>query len=947
MWQFSSPDLPTSINAVQDLPTGAPLFVVETGQSLAPLARISLGSAYNSPGVVPGFTPTSLSVTPTGGGGGVFTATLPATVTHLTAISQNGITWVPARNPDQPQPGEFTWTAPTVNLYTSRELPIIPGLAVKVQAGAEALPTNWLNPSLFEAFYDLPVMGQIQWTTTLENHPSGSIALFADGGTIAAVRQRFKQGTEFTIGGIGFYVRSYREKLKNTKQCPALEYEIAIGLAGKWERKKYQRPVFLNSAAAQRRSPTSAQPYQDNECSILNPVQPGQPTQRRFKISVQELAAQNGVPFVGFSPPIMRDQDLQQILSEARQTRDYLLMNLAGRYLSGGIRNTAEFGSWDVRIPRESARDATGSWDSSARDLLRQNGAFIDYNRPEAVLARSIDDVQTWQYSPLELDITGKGDCEHDTLDRFGYAVEYAAVKLSGLFSETPFPPLYEESMAMPQYPPQIRWIKKPPVKKAFYTGEADADQCPPELTWITSMGQCFDCSGKTRERTWVEQEDGVTMRATRQLYGLIFYSTDVYNPNYNGLKALAAPYWGLILEEVTETVIDDPTGYFLGTRITGRKRARYKQETDQLELFAIDPGDPHHDTYKFRWLAIQGGEGKLLKQNTSFYPDAIEKPPTDAYKKCLPDGTSALVSVEDPNYAPSMIEVASRSFRSCYGAIQNPDSTADQPLPNLCTGEEHETIRTLEIIPNPTRSYSLSTNPAQQNQKPGENNGDLFVAWEYESNSQGPQFQEVTTRRNHTENPGRPEPAQRRPGQFTREQYELPHGADPNAWQDPYRQKYEFVLCTPGYSGLEPSSGSVSFPYALYRSQALLAARTDLTIRDVQESVDFSYQLPFNTDLKPFDKVVLTPAGDTYFTRVLSINRVIQIYGKVGDFPFVVWNPMNVAGGIDRVIPINRIKRPLPLGPYRAASFTNTSNGLVLGDLSLGSLEKAKGRGN
>lgn len=949
MWLLSSPDLPdTPIEA----PTGAPLCSIDLDHSMAPLCRIDFQAEV--PGIITETDPTTALVPVPNLTGDSITVTTTGLV-DVAVVHHNGFTFTPALEPADPQPGEFVFVVATGQLTITFDSTyhLIPGLALQILGGVEAIPTDYVDPYLFTALFNLPVYGAISWTLGTENQPSGSLVAVANGDTISDVRQRFKKGTEITFAGIGFYVSSYKEKLKSLKQHPGKSYEIQVSLSGKWERKRYQQPSFLNPTAAKRLA-TGGLPYQDPECSLAGtPTGSGLYGVRKFKTSVFELAEQRGVPFVAHNPPLLPEADAIEVLAGSSSVRDRLLatrlqqLRAIRRRVPG-----ATLEAWEYPIPKDSPRDATESWEGVARGLLRQNGCFIDFTKPDAVRARSIEDVRQWRHNVIELDITVKGDTEFSN-GHFGYGVEYIASKLSGAFSEIPFMSFYEDAQAMPQYPPRIRWKRKEALRRTITTGDEDVTSPPPELQVLKSLSLNWDQSGRTKEIIRTTSEDGVEVLRERVVYGLAYTSDQVSNLDSSGyaidgknpIKGSASEFWQPVQVETTETILDDGTGYFLGSRTIGQKQARFKQETDQgLEVLrygatggSLTPEElAIKNSYKFAWQPSVQVEKKLLCSFDSYYGDAAnEAVPFDTQKICNPDGTSVLKAAKDPNYTRPMFELASRSFKSTFAAIKNPESSYLNPLPDLTTGEETEVYKFIDVLPDPTNSFSLNLNPFEKSgeQQQGETR-DVYIDRTCQTSAQGANFAEIATQRTFAEHDGRPSTAQRRPNKYEKEQYELNVG-DPNNWKDPYRRKYEWVLCTPGRDPAEPSQGGLNVPNARYFSQALMAAKTDFRIRDALESVDFSYSIPFNAAIRPMDKDAIAASDESYNVRITSVSQTVTFQGEINGLPLIS-SPegTKISAGIDREVPITVTKRPLPLPPIEPRA--GNSGRTLLGDLTI-----------
>ena len=492
------------------------------------------------------------------------------------------------------------------------------------------------------------------------------------------------------------------------------------------------------------------------------------------------------------------------------------------------------------------------------------------------------------------------------------------------------------------------------PIVKVLRSGNINADTPPASFVTIRNMAMNFDGSGPTQEAIVVTTVDGVEMHKTRTVYGAAFLSTQVTEDlnaglpiGTGGLKhgpviGAAASFWGIVQQETTETLYDYTTRYVTGSKMTGFKKGRYKQETDGLEVLglvgATDSQSQYEKTlYEFKEFPTYAVEQKVLEQFAQHYGDAQLTPiPSEMVKRCNPDGSSSMVSIKDPNFVEPMAVMATLSYSTSFAHTRNPDTTPDEPLPDLTQGEERLHESAIEILD--SNSTRVRTNDKNYKFKTNE---DQFISFEYETGSQGAQFGEYVGKRTFSSSSGRPGAAQKLPDIYEKEEPEAISG-NPNIYKLPQEANFDYVLCTPGYTPNDPSTSSIGFPKAIYLAQGIVGAETDLKYKDIQESIEFSATIPTNHQIRPLDYVNLNDGGTTHKTRVISVENTILIQGLLDGYPLLV-APRNTVlkAGIDRTIPFTITRRRLSGG---GTIFNSRTFGLTIGEIVPPTLQ---GRGN
>ena len=107
--------------------------------------------------------------------------------------------------------------------------------------------------------------------------------------------------------------------------------------------------------------------------------------------------------------------------------------------------------------------------------------------------------------------------------------------------------------------------------------------------------------------------------------------------------------------------------------------------------------------------------------------------------------------------------------------------------------------------------------------------------------------------------------------------------------------------------------NGSVSNGSALTVDHGFAAVKTDLRLQDMQQSIQHSFDVPFNGAMRPLDRIALTAQGENHSVIVTSVSNSLTIEGRYGKIPIITWEPTQVTAGIDRKIPATLYKTELP----------------------------------
>jgi hypothetical protein len=574
---------------------------------------------------------------------------------------------------------------------------------------------------------------------------------------------------------------------------------------------------------------------------------------------------------------------------------------------------------WQVKIPADAPKDATANWLSELQARTRQNGAIVFFSSPSAVKTILAAGGNFWSYRVPLIEVSPAGDFQHND-GRFGYSVEYPKVKIEGEFSAPKQQANTEATQQNSDTVNKPRWkLREPKVLQAV-NGDLDIGVPPENTPTIKTLDLTWDTSGptKTQERTLTI--DGLTIERTVTTWGFVYTAEDIYHEETETAPAYysgnASSYWYTVKQEVETFNYDPKTGYLLGTTTVGWQMLRFKTENaERPETVFADPDEPEEQRrlfmFRFRKCPINGATSYYLEQHLDYYKD-IPAPPLIEYKICLPDGSSRPAFTEDPNYIPPFFVSVEMVHRNSFVWSPHPDNQTEAAKdedfvrrPDLTLGEETLNRKILKILPSATTELDV--------------NGLVFDSLlvkipdrynEYTSNfsASGPNFKNSSEETKVTNHDGRPPIATRKPPRYEKEEPSTTSN-DPTATPPP--GSVDYYLLTPGYSLSSPTNGSVSYPYAKTLNAALVAAQTDLKVRDAQESVQFGFSVPFNPFIQEFDKISVSTFFDSYQTRALSVGNSVLIQGiqngEALNTPLIT-SPegTRISAGIDRTINAN-----------------------------------------
>ncbi|MDJ0708346.1 MAG: hypothetical protein QNJ46_34170 [Leptolyngbyaceae cyanobacterium MO_188.B28] len=920
---------------------GGPLLVTEF-EAASPLLKVVFQDNFASAGVIRNWEPTEELVTiPTASGDLISLDLSAAEISQVSVVESGAQIFTLVYNPSNLQPGEFSWNAETqtLTLHQNSSAPLTPGLQLKIHGGKPCIPTDVVDTSLVQTLAGLPVTGKITWQLSAEQHPNGNILLYVVGDDIHELRSRFKRCAEITIAGMPFVVGEATEKLANTCTYPGNFYEFTVPLQGKWSRSIYNELSFYYPEMAAQLG--ASDKVFTAECTLGGNFEvpadefTGE-NARATRIPIRDLAHQVGADFIGETcgggggfiedsrntgpSTVIIKTDFVPSSDSFRFSRT-LSFALYGKE----PQTPKNRGAWEIDVPDNVPGDGATNWLSEVQSRLRQNCCFIDFHFADTVRARNINEVAGWKYDVSALQINYLGDCERSP-DHRGYGFEFRNARLTGEFKQLAEADESEDLQAGNQEP---RWKKRKPAKETVRTGEKDPPP-PDDARRLTTLSLNWDVSGDTKEYVETELEDNQPMRIRRWIYGWAYTAREIVNA-FDELDGNVNQHWGVVEYRDSTYYYDDKYRVLTKIRTHGYTMRRFKQESDEgLETTEFNPLNAEDakylKMYEFQRIPIYEGQRFQYAQFYDYYRDieSVEQPRYTLYTVPTRTGACTLRKKNDPNWTPALFIQEELSFSNAFASMPNPDSIPDDPLPDLITGEERSTYRKITILPSKnTRSEVGRTRGSVLKLE------DRYIEEVYESSPQGPQFTFNTGEVRQTQHNGKPSQASQLPPP-----YELVEESDEQ--QDIESQtRYEYRLATPGWNTeTDPVRDSFDTPHAPTAEIALNAAKTHLKVQDILESVRYQYQIPFNANIRPFDRLQIVAGEETHNTRVTGLSQEIEI-SSVDCQPLLTATPTQVTAGIDRAIPLEARKVKLPKNDKPIFAVTTVRKyGLRVGDI-------------
>lgn len=861
-------------------------------------------------------------------------------------ITAGGQIFVPAQDLENPQPGEFVHDpyTQTVVIYdrprlrAGRPIPLRVGSGIRAtghsaQGGAGGVPnypTDVVTTALPAWLRELPAVGELRWTRNFEEMPSGSLTIEADSRDADAILERFELGTKLRFLNMMLVVGSYDQEFLPLSEFPQGRVVLTFPLICAWEYysdlpspywgrgvmgtggiKNEEIELDPDCLATKERA-SSRQGYGGNEGE-----------EEMVQTSILTLASYVGVPL--------------------KLESDRL---------------------WGVKFPASTPRDESTNWLSELRSRVRYRESWIKFSDPVQIELCNIFQSRTWKYSEesiLSFKNTVQGSVK--PFDKANKKKDLTPKHRPDLFSGQITPPpqfrVRDENLKLipkayyghmkvdtdlsgdninkeepePTKNQKPRWKRQSDKTLTLTVGDLEPTEPPDGLSVIRTMDLNHTQSGPTKEVTETTTINGAVSKVHRKKYGLSYVGRQVVNQETGEIYTSAEAFWGQIVDEITDSIYDSSTGYFLGTDTYGWDEKQLKTESSEAPetvdlLGSTDPIDiAISNLYEFHKTPLYGANRLLLKSHRAVYKDTDEAPAYEEYKICNPNGTSRIGYVQDPNWVEPMFVEQELTERDSFYYQLNPESTPEDPLPPYTTGEETSERRMIHTLP----AARTPRNTAGV---------DRYVETIYHARAGNAGFREIAVDGTFSENEGRPGTGNRKNTAWER--------IDPKEEETPddeTRQRdYRYDLLTEGYTVNSPLNGSVSYPFARgSKSLALKAANTELRIKDFRESVQSSLTVPCNLQIEEGNFVWVTMHGTRYKRRVISVTQTLVFSNdKANGGPLVVspGTQMTLGLGVIRVgASILKKRLPKPPKPPKPAPPPTPPGEPRRGNLTLGSL--------
>ena len=760
-----------------------------------------------------------------------------------TSISLNDQVLIPSLTPDKPKQGEFIF-----NESTGKILAYFKQQARSLQILGKLQSINFypskISPGFPQLFYNLPLTGQMHFSSSLEGFPTASFE-FETNVSKTQLESIFVPGAELEFLGAALAISAVSFEEYSIAVYPQTRTKISVSLKSKHEN-YINHPVFL---MRQGRNIIPSDPKIDPDC--LSKIDPSYDLNRQVSIQTIFERANLKLTVIKLKPIIIaQDAKLSdtvvpsQVLTEERLR----LANSFVRYCKPTIEVIPITGI-TTHIYNESEL-GDSSPKSSYNSVSKAN------RRSLTVPSLKQLDFDLVNFSAIQSRV---GNASIVSGIETAFAFEYPNVLLEGEFLDRLNGKKYEQT----QSNSRPEWVKKELSREEKIEGDREADLVPNGVRVIKAMSMCFDLGGMTRTRTTKYTEGSDVYKTVDETWGFCFRAIQIANiePFTRAIIGLAGnpnDYWVKVKEVITEYYYDYKTGYLISTHVSGFSKARFKQEsTSEPETFTSLKTDPDYDLYFFFNLPIYGVTYYKLALLPEFSADdAFEQVKVCNFQK----GTSSMGFVANPNYkAPYYVEKVLTELVS-FAKKGHPDNKGVTIAPgvvlkpDILIGEESyfETITTVDLALYENTTFLISSTDITEIKgkllKP-----QTYTTYEKKYKAQGMQIGKAIEEVSTSTQEGDPPLGQRKHNLYEKEdpQKSLPK-TDNNV-----KIKYTYLLQSPGYKAEDPIGGSVSFPLALKFDEAFTAAKCKFYMENIKSGYEETLDIPFNPNILEGDRFI------------------------------------------------------------------------------------------
>jgi hypothetical protein len=264
-----------------------------------------------------------------------------------------------------------------------------------------------------------------------------------------------------------------------------------------------------------------------------------------------------------------------------------------------------------------------------------------------------------------------------------------------------------------------------------------------------------------------------------------------------------------------------------------------------------MDNSDPDLPLYQFRQVPIIERERELLRQHRDAYPNIdITGQRGEVISYRLPDGSQGYTYLRNPNFAePMYVSAHSREMVSFIDRA-NPDGPN---LPRLISGREEYSRMVRKLEPGRKRVFRFGGSGEQ----PGDRTPDRYTDYSSQFTAQDGQYDNSLENTKFQDYEGRPGEADRLPPEFFRQ--EPPEGNGGSSTPDDGRRLYLLNSGTP----TQALGRQLNYPRAATLAQGLLAARTDATLENLEQTTSETVTVLWNPDISPGDQFIYLDGGE------------------------------------------------------------------------------------
>lgn len=791
-------------------------------------------------------------------GAGSSTFATPVDFVTVSRVFSNSVSWSPAADVANPQPGEFTHNPYTqqLTLYTDTDHPFTEGQVAQVIGAKRAtVSSDAVLTELHNLFQQLPIK-ECEWSLALEEHPSGSLTLEATGGNVEAIKAALAPGTELNLYGIGFRVGEQPTvKQFNAQQFPHGRYELTIPLEGKWEN-YVDEPFPLRSLLDPKELTAN-----DSECTQADTADLNEDVPSNY--SLHEIAAFSGATYDGPDLRVQTPDDAQpgETTTFTAEFTDRLRAN--GSIARWDYGDAIRMGSldtgrvWDYRgavLPVDEVTTTLG------RQAVPQG-----FTPSSELLAPSpiqaLSDTPTARPAP-------SGISEESAV---GLAIAWENYQLTGAFNEETPDDNSEDTLS--NTTGSGAWTLRQRVIQTFEEGDEDPTLPPEGVVALRSLSLNFDQSGPTKTFSRTRKEDGVVTITESWRYGFAFIAADAVDAS-GQINGVPLTHWKNIEYTVTRYLFDQDTGYALGYEKSGWRLARFKVEGDaEKETVGVDADT--QALYQFSQVPLTERELYLLRQHRDFYDGDVEGAESrgELVKVCLPDGSVGYRYRRNPNYAEPMFRSAVSRESVAFAFQEDPDD----PTNILITGREDYSRSVLELQPGQKTIFRLGPNNPEQ---PGDRTPDRYTEYATTFVSQDEQYQNSFEQTGFKDFEGRPGVAERLPPLYQQEG-EPPERDTDTADESTANRKLYLLNTGEPVSWQGPA---INIPNANTLSDAIAGAELEAYLQQLRNGDSETLAIHWNPKIRPGDKFVYEVAGQLRRRVVLGVTCKPVLLGRRKD---------------------------------------------------------------